>query len=99
MPIDVDPVKVNFPILGCCVSTKPISCELLPATTLITPLGKPARSANSHIASADSGVSVAGLITIVQPEASAGAALRAIIAFGKFHGVTHPTTPTGCLYV
>ena len=37
------------------------------------------------------------MITIVQPAASAGPALRVIIAFGKFHGVTAAQTPIGCL--
>ena len=40
------------------------------------------------IASAVSGVSVAGLSTTVQPAASAGPILRVAIAAGKFHGVT-----------
>ena len=46
-------------------------------------------------AKAESGVSLAGLQTMVQPAASAGAAFRVIIAFGKFQGVTAATTPTG----
>ncbi|MNS87970.1 hypothetical protein D3C72_1219280 [compost metagenome] len=36
-----------------------------------------------------------GLMTTVQPAASAGATLRVIMAFGKFHGVMMPQTPTG----
>jgi hypothetical protein len=35
------------------------------------------------------------LTSIVHPAASAGAALRAIIAIGKFHGVIAAHTPTG----
>ena len=50
-----------------------------------------------HSASAEYGVIDAGLITIVQPAASAGPALRVIIAFGKFHGVIAAHTPIGCL--
>jgi hypothetical protein len=42
----------------------------------------PACSASLAIASAVSGVSSAGLATIVQPAASAGAILRARIAIG-----------------
>ena len=57
----------------------------------------PARSASSASASAESGVCSAGLQTIVLPAASAGAALRVIIAEGKFQGVMPPQTPTGCL--
>ena len=68
-----------------------------PVTTDSTPFGMPARSASSHSASAEYGVCEAGLITIVQPAASAGPALRVIIALGKFHGVTAAQTPIGCL--
>ena len=57
----------------------------------------PACSANSAMANADNGVCVAGRTTKVQPAASAAAALRAIIALGKFHGVIAATTPTACL--
>ena len=49
------------------------------------------------MASAEKGVWLAGLITTVQPAASAGPALRVIIAFGKFHGVISAHTPIGCL--
>ncbi len=47
-------------------------------------------------ASAESGVCSAGFSTIVQPAASAGAALRVTIAAGKFQGVIPAVTPTGC---
>ena len=56
----------------------------------------PASSASTAIASAESGVWYAGFRTIVQPAARAGAALRVIIADGKFHGVIPAVTPTGC---
>ena len=49
--------------------------------------GTPASSASAAIASAVSGVCSAGLSTIVQPTASAGADLRVGIAAGKFQGV------------
>ena len=68
-----------------------------PVTTLSTPGGKPARWASSASANADSGVASAGLITTVQPAASAGATLRVIIDDGKFHGVIAAQTPTGSL--
>ena len=51
------------------------------------------------MASAQSGVSAAGLTTMVQPAASAGATLRVIMAIGKFHGAIAATTPIGCLMV
>ena len=40
---------------------------------------------------------MAGLITAVQPAASAGAILRDSIDDGKFHGVMAAMTPTGSL--
>ena len=42
-----------------------------------------------------SGVLDAGLSSIVQPAAIAGASLRAPIASGKFHGVIARLGPTG----
>ena len=69
------------------VASSPPTSSAGPQTTFSTPGGIPARTASSPSASADSGVAGAGLTTIVQPAASAGAALRAIIAIGKFHGV------------
>ena len=96
LPIAVEPVNVSLRTIGLLVSSSPISF-VLPTTMLMTPAGTPARSASSAIASADSGVSLAGLQTTVQPAASAGAIFRASIAFGKFQGVMHATTPTGCL--
>jgi hypothetical protein len=36
---------------------------------------------------------------MVHPAASAGAALRVIMAAGKFHGVMATVTPTGCFMV
>jgi len=38
---------------------------------------------------------VAGFTTTGQPAARAGAHLRVIMAFGKFHGVIAATTPIG----
>ena len=40
---------------------------------------------------------LAGLATMVQPDAKAGPAFRVIIAAGKFHGVMAAQTPMGCL--
>ncbi len=94
LPTAVEPVNVSLRTSGLAVSSPPIACAG-PITTFNTPGGIPARSASAAMASADSGVSGAGLITMVQPAASAGAALRAIMALGKFHGVMAATTPTG----
>ena len=66
---------------------------------LSTPAGTPASSASLAIASAQSGVSAAGLTTMVHPAASAGATFRVIMAIGKFHGAIAATTPIGCLMV
>ena len=95
-PISVEPVKVSMRTVGLEVSSLPITLAL-PVMTLNTPLGMPAFSASAASASAVSGVSEAGLSTMVQPTASAGPALRVIMAAGKFHGVMAATTPTGCL--
>ena len=78
------------------VSSAPMSAAG-PVTTLITPRGTPARPASSASARAENGVCDAGLSTTVQPAAIAGAALRVIIASGKFHGVIQAATPIGCL--
>ena len=62
----------------------------------ITPLGTPARCANSTNAVAENGVEPAGFITTGQPAAKAGAIFLVIIAAGKFQGVIIPHTPIGC---
>ena len=94
LPISVDPVKVSLRTVGLLVISPPIAAAE-PVTTLKTPGGMPARRASSASASAENGVCVAGFSTIVQPAASAGPALRVIMAAGKFHGVMAATTPTG----
>ena len=99
LPTSVEPVKENLRTSGLSVSSLPIPRESVVVTTLKTPAGTPASSASTARASADSGVSEAGLMTTGQPAARAGPALRVIIAFGKFQGVTMPTTPTLCLMV
>src|ERR1700731_2003396 len=96
LPISVEPVKVNLRTIGFEVSSPPTSLAG-PVTQEKTPFGTPARSANSHNASAEKGVAVAGFSTIVQPAASAGPDLRVIIAAGKFHGVIAAVTPIGSL--
>ena len=55
--------------------------------TFTTPAGSPASSRSFTKYKVVSGVNAAGLITTVQPAASAGAILRVAIASGKFHGV------------
>src|SRR6267142_1243603 len=94
LPTSVEPVKENFRTSGFSVSSFPTREDLVDGTTWNTPLGIPARWASSPSASADNGVSCAGLITIGQPAARAGPTLRVIMALGKFHGVIAATTPT-----
>ena len=66
-------------------------------TTLRTPSGRPASTSTSVSSSEVSGVRSAGLSTIVQPAAIAGATLRVAIAIGKFQGVMSRHGPTGRL--
>ena len=96
LPTAVEPVNDSLRTVGFDVSSPPIS-DAEPVTTLNTPFGRPARSASSARASAENGVCDAGLSTTVQPDAMAGAALRVIIAIGKFHGVIQAATPIGSL--
>ena len=67
----------------------------MPGRTFSTPGGSPASIASSPMRIAVSGVSSAGLITIVLPAANAGAAFQPTMIIGKFHGMIAPTTPTG----
>ena len=68
-------------------------------TTFSTPSGSPASASAWASHSIVSGVSPAGLTTIVQPAAMAGPILRVPMASGKFHGVIIRHGPTGCLSV
>ncbi len=95
LPTSVEPVKDSLRTIGLAVSSPPMATGSDPVTMLNTPAGTPARSASSASARADSGVSSAGLTTMVQPAARAGPTLRVIIALGKFQGVIAATTPIG----
>ena len=66
-----------------------------PTTTLKTPSGTPASTTIFSSSTAVSGVSSAGLSTIVLPAASAGPTFQEAIASGKFQGVIRPITPSG----
>ena len=94
-PTSVEPVKPTLRTVGFEVSSRPISgaSSASPVTTEKTPGGTPASSARAAIASADNGVCSAGLSTMVQPTASAGADFRVTIAAGKFQGVIPAVTP------
>ena len=88
----MEPVKLSLRTSGWRVSSPPMATAS-PVTMLNTPSGTPAWAASSASASAEKGVSLAGLSTMVQPAASAGATLRVIIAAGKFQGVMAAQTP------
>ena len=98
-PTSVDPVNDRWRTTSLLHSTWPTAmlCSASAVRMLSTPAGMPARMASSAKASALSGVASAGLITTLQPAASAGATLRVIIAMGKFQGVMAAHTPIGCL--
>ena len=99
-PTRVDPVNEIFLTSLCVERTEPTSWTCLSVvTTLNTPLGTPARSPSSANANAEYGVSAAGLRTTVHPAAIAPATFLVIMPLGKFHGVSTPTTPTGCWIV
>ena len=91
-PISVDPVNEIWRTSGDSRRTSPIGAGS-PQTRFSTPAGNPASWKTSKIFIADKGVSSAGFATMVFPAATAGAILRSNIAFGKFHGVIHATTP------
>ena len=94
-PTGVEPVKDTLRSRRSCRIGLEIDEAEEPATTLSTPLGRPASCitcANSWVVS---GVSLAALRTMVQPAATAGPTLRVAMASGKFHGVISRHGPTG----
>src|SRR5690349_8473337 len=95
-PTSVDPVNDTLRTVGFAHISPPME-GASPVITFSTPGGKPARSASTASANAENGVASAGLMTTVQPAASAGDTLRVIIDDGKFHGVIAAQTPTGSL--
>jgi hypothetical protein len=94
-PTSVEPVKLSLRTRRSCSMTDTIGPERRPGRTFTTPGGTPAAASSLPIASAVSGVSLAGLRIIVHPAASAGTILRVAIAAGKFQGVTSTQMPTG----
>src|SRR5262249_49558000 len=68
--------------------------------TLITPAGTSAGSITSFMNSnSDAEVNSEGLITTVQPAASAGASFQPTSISGEFHGVMDAPTPPGSFKV
>ncbi len=88
------PVNATLATFGCSTSAAPTSAPK-PVTTLTTPGGNPACSISSISFSVDVDVNSDGLITSVQPAASAGASLNESSSSGEFHGVMAATTPMG----
>ncbi len=95
LPTGVEPVKETLRSRGSASSGPEIPAALAEATTFRTPAGRPASSMVCAKSWAVSGVSLAGLRTMVQPAATAGATLRVAMARGKFQGVMSRHGPTG----
>lgn len=87
LPTAVLPVKLIFLILLSSQSFFPTSgvFSFDAVMTLTTPLGKPARAQRIPSAIVEIGVSGDGLMTKVQPAASALVILRSAMTTGKFH--------------
>ncbi|MCY1506482.1 hypothetical protein D9M68_407340 [compost metagenome] len=94
LPTAVEPVKDTLFTSGWETSALPAT-EPLPSSTLNTPAGTPASIASSARRRAVSGVSSAGLMMMVQPQASAGMTFHSAIIIGKFHGTMPAMTPAG----
>jgi hypothetical protein len=90
----VEPVKDTLFTSGWAISAAPAT-EPWPRRTLKTPAGMPAWIASSARRSTVSGVSSAGLMMMVQPQARAGMTFHRAIIIGKFHGTMPATTPAG----
>ncbi len=94
-PTSVEPVNDSLRVRPSRSNGSITAPERWAVIVFSTPPGSPASAKIFVSISIDSGVCCAGLTTIVQPAAIAGASLRAPIAIGKFHGVTNTHGPTG----
>ena len=86
-PTSVLPVKLNFRMAGSSKNTVESATGSEVGSTWKTSAGPPAATHNSARRMAVSGDCSAGFRTTLHPAARAGAALRVIMAAGKFHGV------------
>ena len=93
-PVFVEPVNATLSTPGWRTSARPTSGPS-PVTTLNTPAGKPASVTSLASSSAVTGVWSLGLVTTVQPAASAGASFQVSSRSGEFQGTIAATTPTG----
>ncbi len=94
-PTSVEPVKVSLRSRGSSIRGPMVEPDEELVITFSTPGGSPHSCMISARASIDSGVCCAGLITIVQPAATAGPILRVPMAVGKFQGVIIRQGPIG----
>ena len=93
-PVSVWPVKLMTRTSGCSTMALPTSPPE-PVTTLTTPSGMPPSISSSMKRTMHAGVSLAGFMTAVLPQMSAGKSFQPGMAIGKFQGVMIPTTPIG----
>jgi hypothetical protein len=93
-PTGCEPVKLRAATVGLVASSLPTT-RPSPTTTLSTPLGKPASVRARASSNVMAGAWLAGFMTTVLPQTSAGASFQAGMAMGKFQGVIRATTPTG----
>jgi hypothetical protein len=96
LPTAVDPVKEIFCTSGLRVTALPTVAPA-PLTTFTTPDGRAALSKHSIRTWACRVLFWLGLMTTVQPAASAEAVFPAMNHGLPFHGVSSPATPTGTL--
>ena len=82
LPTAVEPVKVILRTSGLVQNSSPMGFGSRAVTRLITPSGTPASIRHLKVSMAQSGVASAGLRTMVQPAASAGAILRVSMLIG-----------------
>src|SRR5215216_6991283 len=95
-PTSVDPVKLSLRSRGSAMIGPETFPDVDVVMTLTTPRGRPASASSLAKYKVVKGVNSGGLITTVQPAATAGAILQVAIARGKFQGVIKKHGPTGC---
>ena len=93
-PVSGEPVNDTRRSSGCDTSAAPTSSPM-PWMMLKTPGGKPASAIRSASSEQLNGDHSAGLSTIVQPAASAGAVFQVESMNGAFHGVITAAGPAG----
>src|SRR5580698_2556742 len=98
MPATSPPVKPTCATSGWDTRGAPTSLPK-PVTTFTTPSGKPASVNSAANSTIEADVNSDGLITAVQPAASAGASFQLVRVSGEFHGVMIATTPLGSFLV